>query len=62
MKIFFLIRSLDTGGAQRQLAVLAAGLAARGHGITVTTYYDGGQLADPLRAAGVTVRSLEKRG
>ncbi len=62
MKVFFLIRSLNYGGAQRQLVVLATGLAERGHDVSVVTYYPGAPLAEPLEAAGVSVRSLDKRG
>jgi glycosyltransferase involved in cell wall biosynthesis len=62
MKITFLIRTLEYGGAERQLAVLAKGLHQRGHSITILTFYPIGQLDDDLRAAGVTVRSLEKKG
>lgn len=39
MKILFLIRTLDKGGAERQLSYLASGLAKLGHEITVLTYY-----------------------
>lgn len=58
----FLIRSLGYGGAERQLAVLASGLRQRGHTVSVLTFYPGGELEPDLRAAGVRVRSLEKRG
>lgn len=62
MKVFFFIRSLSYGGAQRQLVVLATGLTARGHDVSVVTYYPGEPLAESLTAAGVTVCSLGKRG
>jgi glycosyltransferase involved in cell wall biosynthesis len=62
LRIVFLIRSLCYGGAERQLVVLAAALRARGHAVSVLTFYPNGELAPELRAADVRVRSLEKRG
>lgn len=61
MKILFLIRSLDFGGAERQLIVLANGLAVRGHDVSVATFYGGGQLGSSLDAR-VRAYSLDKRG
>lgn len=62
MKIMFLVRSLDLGGAQRQLAALAVGLRERGHDVTVVTFYDGGAFVAELIEAGVRHVSLAKRG
>jgi len=62
LRIAFLIRSLGYGGAERQLVVLASALRARGHTVSVLTFYPGGELEPELRNAGVRVRSLEKRG
>ena len=62
MRIFFLIRSLECGGAERQLVELALGLKQNGHDITVAVFYSGGPLAEPLLNAGVPVVSLDKRG
>ncbi|MBI3185465.1 MAG: glycosyltransferase [Myxococcales bacterium] len=62
LKILFLIPKLDYGGAERQLVYLATGLHRRGHRICVATFYSGGALEPELRAAGVRVRSAEKRG
>lgn len=62
MKTMFLVRSLDLGGAQRQLTVLAVGLQQRGHDVTVATFYDGGTFAAELTGAGVRHVSLAKRG
>ncbi len=39
MKIVFLIRSLDKGGAERQLSFLAAGLKKSGYDVAVITFY-----------------------
>jgi glycosyltransferase involved in cell wall biosynthesis len=41
MKILLFIRSLSVGGSQRQLAMLAQGLARRGHDVVVATFYVG---------------------
>lgn len=62
MKIVFLARSLDYGGAERQLSLLAPGLARRGHDVRVAVFYAGGPLARPLEDAGVRVVDLEKHG
>src|SRR5438093_8091173 len=42
MKILFFVRDLGIGGSQRQLALLAAGLARRGHDVAVAVLYGGG--------------------
>ena len=60
--IFFLMRALDTGGAQRQLVELATGLHRQGWRVTVATFYPGGLLESALRAAGVRVLCLDKKG
>jgi glycosyltransferase involved in cell wall biosynthesis len=40
LRILFLIRALSIGGAERQLALVADGLAAKGHTVTVATFYN----------------------
>ena len=62
MKICFLLRSLNYGGAERQLVLLAKGLRERGHDVVVATFYSGGPLEKELREAGVRIRPLQKRG
>jgi len=64
MKIFFLIRSLGFGGAERQLVLLSKGLHDRGHEVVVATFYsgDGGPLERELLQAGVRIRPLHKQG
>ena len=62
MRILFLTASLEAGGAERQLSVLARGLHVRGHDVRVLTFYDRGRLKDELVAAGVSVQSLGKSG
>lgn len=60
--VFFLIRSLSPGGAERQLVELAKALHERGHLIEVGVFYPGGALENELGRAGVIVRHLGKRG
>ena len=63
MRVIFLIRSLESGGAERQLVILAANLARQGFSVSVVTYYGGGQLESELQGiAGVRVMSAGKRG
>jgi glycosyltransferase involved in cell wall biosynthesis len=62
MKILFLLRSLNIGGVETQLVVLAKGLHKRGHHVLVATFYPGGPLEDELRGAGVLILPLHKRG
>ena len=59
--LLLLIRSLDCGGAERQLVSLAAGLKARGMPVRVVTFYDGGSLRDELIGCGVEYGSIKKR-
>lgn len=62
MKIAFLIRSLDLGGAQRQMLLLADGLAALGDSVRIFTFYPGGSLAPVVgNHSGVELISLGKR-
>lgn len=61
-KILFFIRSLNAGGAERQLVVTAKGLAQRGHGVTVLTFYEGGFYADELNDTKIQLLNLQKKG
>jgi len=61
MKIAFLVRSLNVGGAERQVSLLATGLASRGHDVSVVVFYPGA-LDARVAAAGVRVVQLGKRG
>lgn len=62
LKLLFLIRDLHPGGAQYQLSVLAQGLRQRGHQVGIAVFYPGGSLEPALRAADVSIYSLDKRG
>lgn len=62
MKLVFLIRSLGRGGAERQLSILARGLAGRGHDVTVAVFYAGGPLEAELADTRVRIADLGKRG
>lgn len=61
MKIIFLIRSLNPGGAERQLVNLAISLKDRGYKISVCIYYPGGSLENELRQNNVEIYYLEKK-
>jgi glycosyltransferase involved in cell wall biosynthesis len=60
--IVFLVRSLDMGGAERQLVELARGLHRAGWRVEVITFYAGGPLEPLLKADGVPLFFLHKRG
>ncbi len=60
MKITFLIRALNLGGAQSQMVLLAQELQKKGHNISVIAFYDGVH-RQALLASEVTVHTL-KRG
>lgn len=62
MRILFLARSLNYGGAERQLTVLARGLRRRGHTVAVALFYPEGNLRTELAEDGIEVVSLDKRG
>lgn len=62
MKLLFIIRSLEFGGAQRQLVNVASGLHQGRHEVSVVTFYSGGALEKELLDAQVTLYSLKKRG
>lgn len=60
--VVLLIRSLEYGGAERQVVELARGLWARGRRVVVGVFYGGGPLEAEVRAAGVPLVALGKRG
>ncbi len=62
MKVLFFVRDLGVGGSQRQLALLAAGLARRGHEVAVAVFYAGGALETLLHNSGARLLSIGKSG
>src|SRR5882757_5482467 len=60
MKVLLFVRDLAVGGSQRQLAVLAAGLARRGHDVAVAVLYAGGALEKLLGESGARLLSIGK--
>lgn len=61
IRVLFIIRALEVGGAERQLLNLAGGLAARGHAVAIAPMYAGGVLEAKL-PAGVTLLRPAKQG
>lgn len=62
MKVLFIVRALDYGGAERQLVVLAEGLHKKGHNVAVALFYSGGRFEKELLRCGIVIHDLEKRG
>ncbi|MDB4916605.1 MAG: mtfB 2 [Gemmatimonadetes bacterium] len=60
--ILYVLRSLDTGGAERQIIIQARGLAARGHHVTIATFYDGGGLKSFATDSGLNLLQIRKAG
>jgi glycosyltransferase involved in cell wall biosynthesis len=61
VKVLFLVRQLNIGGAERQLVIVANELASRGHEVVIASFYTGGALAKQLDSSRVRLISLEKR-
>jgi glycosyltransferase involved in cell wall biosynthesis len=61
-KILFLVRSLNAGGAERQLLVTAKGLSERQYQVTVLTFYSGGFYFNELNNSKVQLLNLRKKG
>jgi len=62
ISILLLARSLEIGGAERQLVELAKGLHRCGCNVTVAVFYKKGALLAELEGAGVRVIDLRKKG
>ena len=62
LSIFLLVRSLEIGGAERQLTQLAMGLHRRGHDVRVGVFYRRGPLVGELERAGIPIMDLAKNG
>jgi glycosyltransferase involved in cell wall biosynthesis len=61
LKVLFLARQLNIGGAERQLVTLANELASRGHEIVIASFYPGGALSEKLDKPRVRLISIGKR-
>lgn len=59
-RILLFIDSLLSGGAQRQLVVLANELSKRGHHVVILTYYDGDQLSQHLESSAIQVTCVRR--
>ena len=62
MKIFFLVRALTCGGAERQLILISKSLRERGHDVVIAVFYAGGSLEKDLEHTDVRLLTLNKRG
>ncbi len=62
LRLVFLIRSLDFGGAERQLLLLTKNFPKSNFELYVVCFYDNGKLFRQFEDAGVTVISLGKKG
>src|SRR4051812_1065945 len=61
IRVVFLIRSLNVGGTERQLATLVRSLDRNRFHLTVLTFYDEGKLAKDLCHDDYAVVSLQKK-
>src|SRR6266446_3142753 len=63
VRLLFVIRSLDHGGAERQLIALAKGLDKNRFAVSALTFYDDGELRPEIEGLeGIQLLSLQKRG
>ena len=60
MKILLIIRSLDVGGTETQIAQLARGLARRGIDVRIAVFYTGGVIEKQLQTHSIQVTNLNK--
>ncbi len=61
MRVLFLLYDIGMGGAERQVMILARGLRSAGDQVAVLCFYKQGALVQEFRAAGIPLRSLNKR-
>ncbi|NER34627.1 MAG: glycosyltransferase [Oscillatoria sp. SIO1A7] len=61
-KVVFLVRSLDYGGAQRQVVTLVTALSKKKFDVTVACFYSGQPLEKDLKNSNVRMVSLNKGG
>mgnify|MGYP003645082575 CR=1 FL=1 len=62
MNVLMVIDSLGSGGAQRQMVLLAKGLVARGHTVSLLNYYpEHDHFRDDLESSGVQIIDARKK-
>ena len=61
-RVLFLLRSLNVGGAERQLLLLASGLQQRGCSVKLAIFYAGSPLDEEARAMGIQIVDLKRQG
>jgi len=61
IKVLFLTLSLNRGGAERQLVLLAQGLYKRGHDVSVAVFNPNGPFEKDLKEYGIPVITLNMR-
>lgn len=62
IRVVFLIRSLNRGGTERQLATLARSLDRNHFDLTVLTFYNDGHFAKEISDQNISLISLHKKG
>jgi glycosyltransferase involved in cell wall biosynthesis len=62
LRVLFLARQLRIGGAERQLCLLARGLAEGGHRVGIALFYRGGELERELEGSQIELVGLGKGG
>lgn len=62
LSIMFIARSLEVGGAERQLVTLARELTKRGNRVSIALFYCRGSLVDEAKEAGIELIDLDKKG
>lgn len=61
LNILLVVSTLNQGGIERQLTMLAPGLIKRGHHVTIVVFHAGGFYEEVLRANGVDIVALSDR-
>jgi len=61
LRVLFVIRSLEGGGAERQVVALTKGLANQGIEVAIAVFYCGGIFDADLKVSGVELIDLKKR-
>jgi len=62
LRVCFLLRSLNYGGAERQVVLLAREMVRLGHQVSVLVFYPQGPLEAELRQSGCSLVILDKKG